>query len=426
MKRTQNEKISQIKISTLVVGIDIGKETHFARAFDYRGIELTKLLKFSNTAEGFELLGRWMRDTCRQQEKTEVIVGLEPTGHYWFTLGDHLKRQGHKLAIVNPFHVKRTKELDDNSPTKNDRKDPKTIAMLVKDGRYREVYIPEDIYQELREAVEERERLQKQLIAIHNRVIRWLDIRFPEFTEVFKKWTGKTALLTLQTFPTPAKVLETGAEEILATWRTVVKRSIGIKKAQALVKAASKSIGRTTGQVASETSLQNLLAEYELYHAQHERLKQLVQELLLQVPNAVKLLGIKGVGLITAATFVGETGDIHRFEHPRQIQKLAGCNLVENSSGKHKGKTTISRRGRKRLRRGLFMTMIAILGKNPEFRELHHRNLTREKNPLNKMQSIIALCGKLIRVFYSILKNGVDYNPEKMMGDIQQSMKAAA
>lgn len=426
MKRTQNEKISQIKISTLVVGIDIGKETHFARAFDYRGIELTKLLKFSNTAEGFELLGRWMRDTCRQQEKTEVIVGLEPTGHYWFTLGDHLKRQGHKLAIVNPFHVKRTKELDDNSPTKNDRKDPKTIAMLVKDGRYREVYIPEDIYQELREAVEERERLQKQLIAIHNRVIRWLDIRFPEFTEVFKKWTGKTALLTLQTFPTPAKVLGTGAEEILATWRTVVKRSIGIKKAQALVKAASKSIGRTTGQVASETSLQNLLAEYELYHAQHERLKQLVQELLLQVPNAVKLLGIKGVGLITAATFVGETGDIHRFEHPRQIQKLAGCNLVENSSGKHKGKTTISRRGRKRLRRGLFMTMIAILGKNPEFRELHHRNLTREKNPLNKMQSIIALCGKLIRVFYAILKNGVDYNPEKMMGDIQQSMKAAA
>ena len=426
MKRTQNEKISQIKISTLVVGIDIGKETHFARAFDYRGIELTKLLKFSNTAEGFELLERWMRDTCRQQEKTEVIVGLEPTGHYWFTLGDHLKRQGHKLAIVNPFHVKRTKELDDNSPTKNDRKDPKTIAMLVKDGRYREVYIPEDIYQELREAVEERERLQKQLIAIHNRVIRWLDIRFPEFTEVFKKWTGKTALLTLQTFPTPAKVLETGAEEILATWRTVVKRSIGIKKAQALVKAASKSIGRTTGQVASETSLQNLLAEYELYHAQHERLKQLVQELLLQIPNAVKLLGIKGVGLITAATFVGETGDIHRFEHPRQIQKLAGCNLVENSSGKHKGKTTISRRGRKRLRRGLFMTMIAILGKNPEFRELHHRNLTREKNPLNKMQSIIALCGKLIRVFYSILKNGVDYNPEKMMGDIQQSMKAAA
>jgi len=149
-------------------------------------------------------------------------------------------------------------------------------------------------------------------------------------------------------------------------------------------------------------------------------------ELLLQVPNAIKLLNIKGIGLVTATTFVGETGDIHRFEHPRQIQKLAGCNLVENSSGKHKGKTTISRRGRKRLRHGLFMAMIAILSKNPEFRELHHRNLTREKNPLNKMQSIVALCGKLIRVLYAILNKSVDYNPEKMMGDIQQSLKTAA
>ena len=426
MNRTQNEKILQIKISTLVVGIDIGKETHYARAFDCRGIELAKLLIFGNTAEGFERLDRWMQDTCNQQGKTEVIAGFEPTGHYWFTLGDHLKHQGHKLAIVNPFHVKRTKELDDNSPTKNDRKDPKTIAMLVQDGRYREVYIPEDIYQELREAVAERERLQNRLIAINNRVIRWLDIRFPEFTKVFKKWTGKTALLTLQTFPTPAKVLEIGEDKILATWRTKVKRSVGKKRAQALVKAASKSIGRTTGQAASEASLQNLLAEYELYHAQYERLEQLMQELLLQVPNAAKLLSIKGVGLITATTFVGETGDIHRFEHPRQIQKLAGFNLVDNSSGKHKGKTTISHRGRKRLRHGLFMAMIAILGKNQEFRELHLRNLTRERNPLNKMQSIVALCGKLIRVFYAILRNGVDYNPEKMMGDMQQPTKIAA
>jgi len=79
-------------------------------------------------------------------------------------------------------------------------------------------------------------------------------------------------------FPTPAKVLEAGAEKILATWRTVVKRSIGIKRAQALVKAASNSIGRTNGHVASEAGLQNLLAEYELYHAQHERLEQLMWE----------------------------------------------------------------------------------------------------------------------------------------------------
>lgn len=425
MKSTQNEKISQIKFETLVVGIDIGKETHYARAFDYRGIELARLLKFSNTDQGFERLEQWMRDICKQQEKTGIIVGFEPTGHYWFTLGDHLKRQGYKLAIVNPFHVKRTKELDDNSPTKNDRKDPKTIAMLVKDGRYREVYIPDDIYQELREAVSERERLQEQLTSIYNRVVRWLDIRFPEFTTVFKDWRRNAALITLRSFPTPEKIMEMGVDKIVETWRKQMKRA-SLKRAERLVKAASRSVGRTSGKVASEASLQNLLAEYDLYCQQYDKQEQLMQELLMQVPNADKLLDIKGVGLITAATFVGEVGDISRFQDPRQIQKLAGLNLVENSSGKHKGKTTISRRGRRRLRHSLFFSMIAMLGKNQEFRLLHQRNLMRENNPLNKMQSIIALCGKLIRVFFAILTKGVDYSPEKMLGDMEQSARVAA
>jgi len=425
MKGTQNEKISQIKFETLVVGIDIGKETHYARAFDYRGIELARLLKFSNTDQGFQRLEQWMRDICKQQEKTEIIAGFEPTGHYWFTLGDHLKRQGYKLAIVNPFHVKRTKELDDNSPTKNDRKDPKTIAMLVKDGRYREVYIPDDIYQELREAVSERERLQEQLTSIYNRVVRWLDIRFPEFTTVFKDWRRNAALITLRSFPTPEKVVKMGVDAIIETWRKQMKRA-SLKRAERLVKAASRSVGRTSGKVASEASLQNLLAEYDLYCQQYDKLEQLMQELLMQVPNADKLLDIKGVGLITAATFVGEVGDISRFQDPRQIQKLAGLNLVENSSGKHKGKTTISRRGRRRLRHSLFFSMIAMLGKNREFRLLHQRNLMRENNPLNKMQSIIALCGKLIRVFFAILTKGVDYSPEKMLRDMEQSIKVAA
>lgn len=315
--------------------------------------------------------------------------------------------------------------MDDNSPSKNDSKDCKTIAMLVKDGRYREVYIPDDIYQELREAVAERERLQEQLTSIHNRVVRWLDIRFPEFQKVFKDWRRNAALITLRSFPTPEKIVEAGARKICETWKTEMKRP-SFKRAEALVKVASNSIGRTSGKLASEASLKNLLAQYDLYCKQYEALEQLMLELLMQVPNASKLLDIKGVGLSTAATFVGEVGDISRFQDPRQIQKLAGFNLVANSSGKHKGKTTISKRGRKRLRHSLFFAMIAILAHNPEFRLLHQRNLTRENNPLNKMQSIVALCGKLIRIFYALLSKGVDYDPEKMLNDIHQPVQQAA
>ena len=305
MKSTQNNKISQIKFSTLVVGIDVAKETHYARAFDFRGIELSKLLKFSNTAEGFQRLEEWMQNICKQHSKTDIIVGFEPTGHYWFNLGDYLKDKGHKLAIVNPFHVKRTKELDDNSPTKNDRKDPKTIARLVRDGCYRDVYIPEDVYQELREAVSERDRLVQRMSSISNQVTRWLDIHFPEFNTIFKDWRGQAAMQVLKNFPTPEKIIAAGAVKIEGTWKSTMKRTAGLKRAQKLVKVAEASIGRKTGLVAAEASLQNLLNEYELYCQQYEQLEQLMLELLQQVPNAEKLLDIKGVGLITAATFVG-------------------------------------------------------------------------------------------------------------------------
>ena len=424
MKRNQNQKISQIKNETLVVGIDIGKETHYARTFDYRGIELAKLLRFSNTAQGYEALGSWMKNTMQQQEKTEAIVGFEPTGHYWFTLGDHLQSKGHRLGIVNPFHVKCTRELDDNSPTKNDYKDPKTIAMLVKDGRFRDVYIPEDLYQELREAVLERERLQEQIITLSNQVVRWLDIRFPEFNNIFKDWSGKAAWTTLRTFPTPARVIATGAPGILTTWQKHLKKA-SLKKAERLVSAAKESIGRTAGTEAAEVALQNLLTQYEMISRQQQEVERLMQELLLRVPNAAKLLKIKGVGMITAAVIISEIGAIERFKDPRQIVKMAGLNLRENSSGKHRGKTTISKRGRKRLREGLFRVMIPILASNPEFRAIHQRNLTREKNPLNKMQSIVALCGKLVRIIYAILTKGHDYNANKMMSDMNRSMKAA-
>ena len=51
---TQNAKIEAITEKTLVLGIDVGSEMHYARAFDYRGIEYSKKpFKFSNTEAGF-------------------------------------------------------------------------------------------------------------------------------------------------------------------------------------------------------------------------------------------------------------------------------------------------------------------------------------------------------------------------------------
>ncbi len=169
MKYNQNEKLKQMDLSTIVVGVDVGSELHYARAFDYRGIELSGVLEISNDAVGFKAFEEWTQKLMNTHAKSRLIVGMEPTGHYWFNFGYSLQEKNTKIVLVNPMHVKRTKEFDDNSPTKNDRKDPKTIAMLVKDGRYLEPYLPEGVYRELRIAMETRERYVNQMTVIDNK-----------------------------------------------------------------------------------------------------------------------------------------------------------------------------------------------------------------------------------------------------------------
>lgn len=56
----------------------------------------------------------------KETQKTEVVVGIEPTGHYWMNLAYFLDQYGIPLVMVNPMHVKRSKELDDNLPTKHE------------------------------------------------------------------------------------------------------------------------------------------------------------------------------------------------------------------------------------------------------------------------------------------------------------------
>lgn len=125
---------------------------------------------------------------CKEKhEKDKVVPGMEPTGHYWFNLGKFLQDNEMKPVLVNPHHVKKSKELDDNNPTKNDRKDPKVIAGLVKEGRDMIPYLPDGIYADLRTASNMRFQIQSELTRVQNRISRWFNIYFPEYKTVYGK-----------------------------------------------------------------------------------------------------------------------------------------------------------------------------------------------------------------------------------------------
>ena len=424
MNYTQNKKIEQVSESTISVGVDIGSELNFARAFDWRGAEVTKkVFKFGNDIEGFNAFSEWMDDVLRRTAKSELIVGCEPTGHYWFPLARYLKERKIRLVIVNPYHVKQLKELDDNSPKKTDLKDPKTIAKLVVEGRFSEPYIPEGIYADLREAVSSRDRILKELNACSNRIQRWLKIYFPEYLGVYKKFDSDSGLMVLEKAPLPEDVIALGAEGVNEIWREKKMRAVGIKRAETLVEAAHNSVGVKGGNCA-RMELQLLLEDYSVKRNQLQKVTEILQAEIMKVPNVANLLAIKGVGIVTVAGFLAEIGDVGRFDSPKQIQKLAGLELKENSSGKHKGRSSISKRGRKKLRRLLFQAVLPMLRSNSEIREVYEYYTTRLKNPLKGKQAVVAISCKLIRIFWSLLKTGSVYDAQRLRSDIIRPMAA--
>ena len=74
-----------------------------------------------------------------------------------------------------------------------------------------------------------------------------------------------------------------------------------------------------------------------------------------------------------------------RFDNPRQMSRMAGYNLVEDSSGKNKSGTKISKRGRKNLRSVLYQMSLTMVATYDEMKQLYQYLKTREKDPLRKM-----------------------------------------
>ncbi len=428
-KKSQlNQKIEAVTLRTLVVGIDIAKEKQWARFVDCRGVECGKAMYFRNDRTGFEAILARMRQISKENSFADVIVGMEPTGHYWKALANYLmKQEGIHVVLVNPYHTKKAKELDDNSQTKSDKKDALTIARLVKDGRYSEVYLPRDVYADLRVLTTARNSVNRQKSALENTILAVMDEYFPEFTKVFKHpFKGKAAMQVLKSCPFPKCILQLGTAGVLAEIKKAVKKSVGMKRAQLLVDTARVSVGVDYGIDSAQCKLRLLMESLELVNRQLAQIEAEMAAALQKTGIVEYLLSIKGVGVVSLAVCLGELGDPLRFDDPRQMGRLAGYNLVEDSSGKNKSGTCISKRGRKGLRRVLYQMALTCVAVNPELKELYHYLKTRAVNPLKKMQALVVISKKLLTLIYTLAKKKRYYDPAKVFGEVRKNQFMAA
>ncbi len=368
-KFDKNAKLSFISDDMLILGCDVGSETHYLRAIDTRGRELSKsAYSFSNDSEGFQSAKEWAVELAAKNDKKQIVLGLEPTGYYWFCLATWMIANGISVVQVNHYAVKQTKEVEDNSQLKDETKDPKLIANLVKDGNFGMPYLPEKVYAELRRLSMFRDQLNEDRIRAFNRMHREMKIYFPE----------------------AGGILE------------YAKVSVGIKD------------GADAGKTAVKWFVQRILElDVELAIIENE-----INQKCREIPHVENILEISRIGENTLSGILAEMGDISRFDDVKEIQKLSGLGLVACSSGKHKGENKINHRGRKRLRYWLFQAAKSVAAYAEEFKQLHVYYTTRKDNPLKKMQPLIVIVCKILRVIYTILTKGIKYDPKKMLGDI--------
>lgn len=414
MTSSQELKFNAIENTDAIVGVDIAKNVHWAGIILPNGREIKKSFSFKNNKKGFKSLVEEVKKILTMMNLKNVIIGMEPTGHYWKPFARYLKRvEWIKVVTVNPKKVKDSKELDDNCQTKSDKKDCITIARLIKDARFFEPYLPEGVWAELRNLSNTRAELVRKQNAVKNRMIATMDEYFPEYTSVIKIFS-RTSEEILKKCPFPEDIKSLGKEGLLEHIKNTVKRGYSKKQVEEIYELAEESIGTTEGTISAKFQLEMYRKEAKLLIEQIEKAEERLEEQLKETGYYESLISIPGIGIVSAAMLIGEIGDINRFDSYEQIRRYAGLNLVENSSGKHQGKTTVSKRGRSLLRSILYKMAFTMVGNNEEMKELYKYLISRKENQLKKKQAIVAVIGKILQIIYSLVTKNEEYKATRV------------
>ena len=240
----QLERRQKIQNSTLIVGVDVGSKFNAVALMNRDGEVLGTYPKVYNSRKGFNYFIEIIEGAKVKHGLKEVLIGMEPTGHYWRKLAYFAKERAYTVKFIRTTALKHQRELDESSSSKNDVKDALTITNVVREGKYIDTVIEDDIYRQLRTLAKVRERMHRYSVGSQNTLVAVLDDYFPELKEIF--WSVKTksmwAILEKCPFPEDVLTMEISIlTEIIA--RSSRRRATAADKAADLYLLAKESIG---------------------------------------------------------------------------------------------------------------------------------------------------------------------------------------
>jgi transposase len=386
-------------LSKLFVGIDVSKEFSTAQGLDENGKKLF-YLRFTMNAGGFSELLKAMLKHC--EDVTKVTVAMESTGCYHINLLSFLSSAGVLCVVVNPLLITNFTRLSLRK-TKTDKKDALTIAqfLFANEPSLSIIAFSQDT-QDLKDLARERESLTMLIAGIKNDIKRLLQGTFPELEKLCSP-CGETMLHFLRKFPSARLVKDAKKRDIeKALLCPEEKRKRVVVSADDIIAAAQNSVASSSA--AKELILSEKISTLLYLQEKKERITDILIETCesLRIEELDIIRSIDGVNDITGSTFLAELGDINNFSSYKHIIAFAGLDPSIHQSGQYEGRSTISKRGNRHLRRVIFlMTLCAVRSKNA-FREYF---LRRKQEGLPPKKAILATSHKLIRAIFAMLSN---------------------
>ncbi len=192
--------------------------------------------------------------------------------------------------------------------------------------------------------------------------------------------------------------------------RTMVKNQLHAEESQA---------GPNTN------SVKRLNQRIKFLNRQEKEIKSDISKIINQnetLKEGIKnICTIPGVGELTAAIVLGETNGFELVRNKKQLVSYAGLDVIEKTSGTSvKGKSRISKKGNRNLRKAMHLPALAAIKSSPIYKGLYARLVS--KNGI-KMKGVVAVQRKLLELIYVIYKNktvfDADYEAKKRV--LQQS-----
>jgi transposase len=387
------------------VGVDAGKEFHWAHALD---------------ASGSELLSRWVEnDEANLSALIDEVLSLttgdlvwaidQPGGGAAALLLALLWERGQRVVVYVPgLTVDRARDAY-RGESKTDERDARLIA---EQARMRvdltQLAPEEDALAELQLLLARRgdlvvdqsraiTRLRETLLALFPALERALDLN------------AKGALVLLTRYQTPAKIRRTGHHKRLATYL----KGHGLKGADKLAKKALAAAKTQSVQLPAEEVASRIVAEIagEIL-ALKERLSALDKEIASRFfasPEARILASLPGMGPVLGAEFLVCVGDLSVFESADQLAAYAGLVPAARDSGKRVGNNRRMRGANKVLKRVLFLSAFSSLRCSAHSRAFYDRKKRREGK--KHTQALIALARGRVNVLWAMLRDGTTFEP---------------